>query len=207
LIPPTARIECVGKRHKEPHVSQEEINRRLCTYAATGETVVRLKGGDGVIFGRASEEIDALRAAGIPFSIVPGVTAASSAAAAAGVSLTDRRLGSALIFVTAQRCKGNPPPNWKAVAELGGTAAIYMPGGHESELARELMESGLSVDTPCFVVSRASRPDERVVETTVGGLPAVGPLPAPALLLIGVLSRDAVTSALNKLMNSKSEFI
>ena len=142
LIPPTARVECVGKRHNDRQVTQEEINRRLCEYAAAGQTVVRLKGGDGAIFGRASEEMDALRAAEIPFSIIPGVTAASGAAAAAGVSLTDRRLGSALVFLTAQRCKGNPPPNWKAVAELGGAAAIYMPGGHEAELARELMEGG-----------------------------------------------------------------
>jgi uroporphyrin-III C-methyltransferase/precorrin-2 dehydrogenase/sirohydrochlorin ferrochelatase len=188
LIPPTARVECVGKRHNERQVTQEEINRRLCTYAAAGLTVVRLKGGDGAIFGRASEEMDALGAADIPFSIVPGVTAASGAAAAAGVSLTDRRLGSALVFLTAQRCKGNPPPNWKAVAELGGAVAIYMPGGHEAELARELAEGGLDPATPCFVVARASRADEEVIETTVGQLPEIPKLAAPALLLIGVVT-------------------
>jgi uroporphyrin-III C-methyltransferase/precorrin-2 dehydrogenase/sirohydrochlorin ferrochelatase len=186
LIPPTARIEAVGKRHNEQHVTQQEINRRLCAYAAAGETVVRLKGGDGAIFGRASEEMDALRAAGLSFAIVPGVTAASGAAAAAGVSLTDRRLGSALVFLTAQRCKGNPPPNWNAIAELGGTTAIYMPGGHEDDLARQLMDSGLAADTPCVVVSRASRPDEQVVETTLGQLPGSTKLPAPAILLIGI---------------------
>jgi uroporphyrin-III C-methyltransferase/precorrin-2 dehydrogenase/sirohydrochlorin ferrochelatase len=186
LIPPAARIECVGKRHNEHQVTQEEINQRLCSYAAAGQTVVRLKGGDGAIFGRASEEMEALDRAGIPFSIVPGVTAASGAAAAAGVSLTDRRLGSALVFLTAQRCKGNPRPNWKAAAELGGSAAIYMPGGHEADLARELMEGGLDGATPCFVVSRASRSDEQVIETTVGQLPEIPKLPAPAVLLIGV---------------------
>jgi uroporphyrin-III C-methyltransferase/precorrin-2 dehydrogenase/sirohydrochlorin ferrochelatase len=187
LIPSTARVECVGKRHNERQVTQEEINTRLLEYARAGHTVVRLKGGDGAIFGRASEEMDALRAANVPFAIIPGVTAASGAAAAAGVSLTDRRLGSALVFLTAQRCKGNPPPNWKAVAELGGAAAIYMPGGHEAELAQELMEAGLDASTPCFVVSRASRPDEQVAETTVGELPKLAKLPAPALLLIGVI--------------------
>ncbi|MSO56094.1 MAG: uroporphyrinogen-III C-methyltransferase [Acidobacteria bacterium] len=186
LIPPAARVECVGKRHNEHQVTQEEINRRLCRYAAAGETVVRLKGGDGAIFGRASEEMDALGAADIPFSIIPGVTAASGAAAAAGVSLTDRRLGSALVFLTAQRCKGNPPPNWKALAALGGAAAIYMPGGHEAELVRELIDGGLNPDTPCFVVSRATRPDEQIVETTVGQLPKLPKLPAPTLLLIGI---------------------
>jgi len=185
LIPSTARIECVGKRHNERQVTQQEINRRLCEYGAAGQTVVRLKGGDGAIFGRASEEMDALRAAGISFAIVPGVTAASGAAAAAGVSLTDRRLGSALVFLTAQRCKGNPPPNWKAIADLGGTTAIYMPGGHEDDLARQLIEAGLSAETSCFVVASASRPDEQVIETTLGDLPGLQKLPAPAILLIG----------------------
>lgn len=187
LIPPTARVECVGKRHGERQVTQEDINRRLCEYGAAGQTVVRLKGGDGAIFGRAREEMDALRAAGIPFSIVPGVTAASGAAAAAGVSLTDRRLGSALVFLTAQRCKGNPPPNWKAVAELGGAAAIYMPGGHEADLARELMEAGLAPETPCFVVAKATRADQQVVKTTVEKLGEMPQPPAPAVLLIGVV--------------------
>ena len=104
------------------------------------------------------------------------------------------------MFLTAQRCKGNPPPNWKALAELGGTAAIYMPGGHEDELARELIEGGLAPATPCFVVSRASRPDERVVETTVGELPKLPKLPAPALLLIGVLPAKRVREPFDSLV-------
>lgn len=186
LIPPAARVECVGKRHGERQITQEEINRRLCKYGAAGQVVVRLKGGDGAIFGRASEEMDALRDADVAFSIVPGVTAASGAAAAARVSLTDRRLGSALVFLTAQRCKGNPPPNWKAIAAIGGTAAIYMPGGHEADLARSLIASGMPADTPCVVVGSASRADEQVVETTLGAIPTLQQLPAPALLLIGV---------------------
>ena len=191
LIPPTARVESVGKRHNDRQVTQQEINRRLCDYGAAGHTVVRLKGGDGAIFGRASEEMDALRAAGISFAIVPGITAASGAAAAAGVSLTDRRTGSALVFLTAQRCKGNPPPNWKAIADLGGTTAIYMPGGHEDDLARQLLEAGVAPDTSCVVVAGASRPDERVVETTIGQLSGLQKLPAPAILLIGTAPRSA----------------
>src|SRR4030095_16561891 len=87
LIPSSARVECVGKRHGERQVTQEEISRRLCTYADAGQIVVLLKGGDGAIFGRASEEREALRSRAIPFVIVPGVTAASGAAASAGVSL------------------------------------------------------------------------------------------------------------------------
>jgi uroporphyrin-III C-methyltransferase/precorrin-2 dehydrogenase/sirohydrochlorin ferrochelatase len=193
LIPPTARVECVGKRHGDRQMTQDEINRRLRVYAQAGETVVRLKGGDGTIFGRASEEMDALRAANVPFTIVPGVTAASGAAAAAGVSLTDRRLGSALVFLTAQRCKGNPPPNWKALAALGGAAAIYMPGGHEADLARQLIDAGLPGETPCMVVAKATRPDQQVVETTLAGLPELPLLPAPTLLLIGVVRSDAAS--------------
>jgi len=207
LIPSTARVECVGKRHNERQVTQDEINRRMCAHAKAGVIVVRLKGGDGAIFGRAGEEIDALRAAGIPFSIVPGVTAASGAAAAAGVSLTDRRLGSALVLLTAQRCKGNPPPNWKALADLGGAAAIYMPGGHEAQLAQELMAGGMDSATPCVVVSRATRVDERVVETTVGELPQIGSLPAPAILLIGVLPVPKPASSSEKFIKSKTKFI
>ena len=195
LIPSSARVECVGKRHNERQVTQQEINRRLCAYGAAGQTVVRLKGGDGAVFGRASEEMDALRAAGISFSIVPGVTAASGAAAAAGVSLTDRRLGSALVFLTAQRCKGNPPPNWKAVAELGGTIAIYMPGGHEGDLASQLVSAGLAADTPCFVVASASRPDEQVVETTIGDLHSLPQPPAPAILLIGAVAGSRASAS------------
>jgi uroporphyrin-III C-methyltransferase/precorrin-2 dehydrogenase/sirohydrochlorin ferrochelatase len=187
MVPSTARVECVGKRHNDRQVTQQEINRRLCEYGAAGQTVVRLKGGDGAIFGRASEEMDALRAAGISFAIVPGVTAASGAAAAAGVSLTDRRLGSALVFLTAQRCKGNPPPNWKAIADLGGTTAIYMPGGHEGDLARNLIDAGIARDTACFVVANASRPNEQVIETTLGQLRGIPSVPAPAILLIGTV--------------------
>jgi uroporphyrin-III C-methyltransferase/precorrin-2 dehydrogenase/sirohydrochlorin ferrochelatase len=194
LIPSTSRIECVGKRHGERQMTQQEINRRLCEYGASGQTVVRLKGGDGAIFGRASEEMEALRDADVPFAIVPGVTSASGAAAAAGVSLTDRRVGSALVFLTAQRCRGNPPPDWKAVAALGGTTAIYMPGGHEGDLASQLIDSGIPAETTCFVVASASRPDEQVVETTLGELPQLPKLPAPSLLLIGAMPTGRVSS-------------
>lgn len=204
LIPATARTECVGKRHGERQMTQQEINRRLCAYATAGQTVVRLKGGDGAIFGRASEEMDALQAGGVSYSIIPGVTAASGAAAAAGVSLTDRRIGSALVFLTAQRCKGNPPPNWKAVAELGGTAAIYMPGGHEADLAHQLVESGMAPDTPCFVVAGATRPDQQIIETTLAGMPDLPRIPAPAILLIRALAPKAEPSVIAEKTNKRS---
>jgi uroporphyrin-III C-methyltransferase len=191
LIPPSARVESVGKRHGERQMTQEEINRRMCAYASAGETVVRLKGGDGAIFGRASEEMAALRAAGVAFTIVPGVTAASGAAASAGVSLTDRRAGSAFVFVTAQRCKGNPPPNWKAIAEIGGAVAIYMPGGHEADLSDQLIAAGLSPATTCVVVSRATRSNEQVITSTLGALRSIARPEAPAILLIGLEGVDS----------------
>jgi uroporphyrin-III C-methyltransferase/precorrin-2 dehydrogenase/sirohydrochlorin ferrochelatase len=204
LIPTTAKVECVGKRHGARQTSQDEINARLRTYAGAGLVVVRLKGGDGAIFGRAGEETEALREAGIPYVMVPGVTAASGAASAAGVSLTDRRNGSSLVFITAQRCKGNPPPDWKTVAALGGAVAIYMPGGHEHDLARELMEGGIRPDTPCVVVSRASQRDEQVLTTTVRGLQSAAVMPAPAILLIGV---HGLTDARGRLLTELTEII
>ena len=195
LIPASARVESVGKRHGDTRITQREINRRLCEHAASGRIVVRLKGGDGAIFGRASEEMDALREARVPFSIVPGVTAASSAAAAAGISLTDRRLGAALVFVTAQRCKGNAPPAWDAIAKLGGPIAIYMPGGHEAELSGQLLEAGMAAKTPCVIVSAASRRDEQVVQTTVGEIPRLDQPRAPAILLVAVDPGPAVAES------------
>ena len=195
LIPASARVEGVGKRHGDTRITQREINRRLCEYASSGRIVVRLKGGDGAIFGRASEEMDALREADVPFTIVPGVTAASGAAAAAGVSLTDRRLGAALVFVTAQRCKGNAPPDWQAIAKLGGPVAIYMPGGHEADLSSQLLEAGLSARTPCLIVSAASRPDEQVVQTTLGEIPRLDPPRAPAILLVAVEPSSAAAKS------------
>ena len=188
LIPSTARVECVGKRHNERQVTQQEINRRLCEYGAAGQTVVRLKGGDGAIFGRASEEMDALRAAGISFAIVPGVTAASGAAAAAGVSLTDRRLGSALVFLTAQRCKGNPPPNWKAdrrarrhdrhLHAWRSRGRSRAPADRGGARRRDILLRG----GERVAARRAGRRND--ARTSCPGLPK---LPAPAILLIGAV--------------------
>jgi uroporphyrin-III C-methyltransferase/precorrin-2 dehydrogenase/sirohydrochlorin ferrochelatase len=144
-----------------------------------------LKGGDVAVFGRANEEVDALRAAGIGFEIVPGVTAMSGAAAAAGISLTDRRTTSAVVLVTAQTCKGNARPNWRAIADTGATMAVYMPGDRYELIANELLAAGLDSGTPCRIVSRASQSDESVVTTTIGGLASQERLPAPAVLIVG----------------------
>ena len=189
LVSPNARVLSVGKRHGERHISQDRINALLVEHAREGLTVVRLKGGDVSIFGRANEEIDAMRAAGVASEIVPGVTAMSGAAAAAGISLTDRRTTSAVVLVTAQTCKGNARPDWRAIAEIGASMAVYMPGHRYDLIANELLAGGLHASTPCRIVSRASLPDESQVETTVGALASQERLPAPAVLIIGEVAR------------------
>jgi uroporphyrin-III C-methyltransferase/precorrin-2 dehydrogenase/sirohydrochlorin ferrochelatase len=189
LVSPSARVLGVGKRHGEQHISQDGINALMILHACAGRRVVRLKGGDVSIFGRANEEVDALRAAGIASEIVPGITAVSGAAAATKVSLTDRRTTSAVVLVTAQTCKGNARPNWRAIVDVGATVAVYMPGDRYELIANELLAAGLDPQTPCRIVSRASLPDESQVETTVSDLAAQERLPSPAVLIIGVVAR------------------
>jgi uroporphyrin-III C-methyltransferase len=113
----------------------------------------------------------------------------SGAAAAAGISLTDRRTTSAVVLVTAQTCKGNARPNWRAIANTGATMAVYMPGDRYELIANELLAAGLDSGTPCRIVSRASQPDESVVTTTIGGLASRERLPAPAVLIVGEVGR------------------
>jgi uroporphyrin-III C-methyltransferase/precorrin-2 dehydrogenase/sirohydrochlorin ferrochelatase len=191
LVSQTAHSLSVGKRHGEQHISQDGINALMILHARAGRRVVRLKGGDVSIFGRANEEVDALRAAGVACEIVPGVTAVSGAAAATKVSLTDRRTTSAVVLVTAQTCKGNARPNWRAVVDIGATVAVYMPGDRYELIANELLAAGLDPQTPCRIVSRASLPDESQVETTVSDLAAQQRLPAPAVLIIGKVAAGA----------------
>jgi siroheme synthase len=151
--------------------------------------VVRLQGGDPLVFGRAGEEIAALRAAGIEFEIVPGVTAASAAAAAAQISLTNRRVASKLIFLSAHRCQGEFAADWKTVLTHDATYAIYMPGGNYERIARELLAAGLDGATPCVIVSQASTPSQLILRLDLASLAGVPEPPAPALLLVGEVTR------------------
>lgn len=185
LAPPGALVRSVGKRHGAHHISQEAINALLVDGARAGRVVVRLKGGDVSIFGRANEEIEALSAAGVDVEVVPGVTAVSGAAAAAGVSLTDRATSSAVVLVTAQVCKGNARPDWRALVASGATLAIYMPGQRYDRIAEELLAAGLVPRTPCLLVSRATQPQEVLTDTTVGDLARAALAPAPAMLIVG----------------------
>ncbi len=188
LVPLRAQLYNGGKRCGQKKISQPEVNALMVQYVSEGLTVVRLKGGDPLIFGRAGEEMDALHEAGVEFEVIPGVTAALGAAAAARLSLTDRRWASKLIFLSGHSCAGKAKTDWRSVASSGATIVVYMPGGNCAELAAELCSAGMGDETPCVIVSHASTPQEQICRTTLGKLPEVPPLPAPALLVIGAVA-------------------
>jgi uroporphyrin-III C-methyltransferase len=187
LARPHARVENVGKRCGAKGITQAEINERMIEAARRGLRVVRLHGGDPAIFGRLAEEIDALEAADVPFEVVPGITAGSAAAAALGVSLTDRRKSSRVILVSGHRATQAAPDqtDWKEVAREDATLVIYMPGNNFTSLARELLAAGLSRAIPAIVVSHATTPQQRHCRATLGTLHDVPRLDSPAVLLIG----------------------
>jgi uroporphyrin-III C-methyltransferase len=209
LIPQTAECIDVGKRAGFRLLTQQNINSLLLSNAAKHKIVVRFKGGDPLLFGRAAEEIQALREAKIDFEVIPGISAAFGAAAAAKVSLTDRRLSSHVLFTTFSRA-----PEAKFLPGIGLTAdttvVVYMPGPDYAEVSRWLQDAAVSPDTPVLVISKASHPDQSQHATTVAGLSHQAPLPAPALLLVGRVAAsatDATTATdLNWLTESLPDF-
>jgi uroporphyrin-III C-methyltransferase len=184
LITPNAEVIDIGKRCGQKLLTQDEINALLVAAAATHEIVVRLKGGDPLIFGRAAEEIRALRGAGIDFEVVPGITAALGAAAAAGISLTDRRAASQIVFATFSRDPHNQVVDWSSIGSTT-TLALYMPGPDYGEVARRLLDAGLPNDLHCVIVSNATAPQQQIRWTSLSRLSYEEKLPAPALLIIG----------------------
>jgi uroporphyrin-III C-methyltransferase len=191
LIPVTAQVHNVGKRCGKKKILQEEINYLMVALAESGLRVVRLKSGDPLIFGRAGEEIEALRRANIPFEIVPGVTSAMGAAAAAQIPLTYRRTSSALVFITAHQAPGAEAANWSKLAGSGATLVIYMPGRNYSEVVAKLKSAGLADETPCAVISRATTPQQRTHRSTIAELSRAPKLAAPTLLVVGEVVRFA----------------
>jgi uroporphyrin-III C-methyltransferase len=187
LIPRTATVISVGKRCGDARVTQEEINDLMISYATSGRTVVRLKSGDPMLFGRAGEEIDALRAASVEFEVVPGISTAFAAAAALQASLTDRRTAARVLFSTGHRALGN--------SSEGTTHVIYMPGSDYGLLARKLLAEGFAPTTACAVVSAVSLEEQRVLRTMVSELPNVVPPPAPSVLLVGDVLNKSDESA------------
>jgi uroporphyrin-III C-methyltransferase len=196
LVSRDAQLIDVGKRAGKKLLTQEEINSLLVNYATINRIVVRLKGGDPLLFGRAGEEIEALRVAGVEFEIVPGITAAIGAAAGAKISLTDRRVASQVLFATFSRGETehflDGGLKWAAVTPET-TIAIYMPGTHYGEVADRLVENGLSPETPCVVVSQATRAEQQVRWTNVAALGSEAQLPAPSILLVGRVATQSVT--------------
>ncbi len=186
LANPAAEIIPVGKRCGQPRITQAGIHALMLLHAGRGASVVRLKSGDPLVFGRANEEIEALRGARIPFEIVPGITAAFAVAAALETPLTDRNSASKLILATAHHAHGKPQAvAWEGAFPAESTLVLYMPGRDFAALSASLIDSGIAPATPVAAVSKASTPQQRVVWTTVAGLPASSPGEAPLLLLIG----------------------
>ena len=183
-IPPAAQVVDVGKRAGRKLLTQDEINALLIDYAKSKTTVVRLKGGDPTIFGRAGEEIEALRRARIEYEIVPGITAALGAAAAAGISLTDRRVASQILITTFSRDADASPMDWSSVTPTT-TLVLYMPGAEYAAVAEWMRNGGLPDDLPCVIVSNASGPQQIIRWSNVGRLASEERLPAPALLIAG----------------------
>ncbi len=191
LAPTGAEIRNVGKRCGKKIISQEEINFLMVTLAASGLQVVRLKGGDPLVFGRVGEEIAALREANVDFEIVPGITAALGAASSAQIPLTHRQSSHALVFLAGHSARGADRTNWSALVALEATLVIYMPGHDYSEIARKLRSAGLSDETPCAIISRATTSGERVIPISIDNLGTAPRFPAPTLLVIGDVLRHA----------------
>lgn len=180
-----AQVHNVGKRCGKKNIQQEEINFLMIALADSGLSVVRLKSGDPLIFGRAGEEIESLRRAQIPYEIVPGITSALGAAAAAEIPLTHRRASSALVFVTAHQASESEAVKWNKLVNSGATLVIYMPGPNYSGIAGKLTAAGVRGETPCAIVSRATTRLQQTHRTSVAELARAPHLPAPTLLIVG----------------------
>ncbi len=187
LASPSAEIIPVGKRCGQPRITQAEIHVLMLQHARAGSSVLRLKSGDPLVFGRAGEEIAALTEADIPFEIVPGITTAFAVAASLKTPLTDRSSASKLILATAHHAAGKLTlsPSWSGAFPEDSTLVIYMPGRDFAALAASLIASGIASTTPCAAVSKASTPEEQVTATTLASLATAEIGPAPVILLIG----------------------
>ncbi len=191
-----ALVTSVGKRCGRPRITQAGIHKLLIDSARGGHSVVRLKSGDPLIFGRAGEEVDALRAAGVAFKIVPGITAALAAGASLSLPLTDRNSASKLIFLTGHHAMGkdDDKPVWSGPLPDDATLVVYMPGRDLSRLQGELFRSGMAGEIPCCAISNAAKPQQSYALARLVGLEKIVCGPAPLLLLIGpaveVLFRD-----------------
>ena len=178
----------VGKSRSQHSVPQDQIEQLMVDEARKGQRVVRLKGGDPFVFGRGGEELEAMRKAGVPVFVVPGITAAIGCAASAGIPLTHRDHAQSVTFVTAQEKPGGVAPDWKRLAGPNQTLAVYMGAGRAADTAASLIEAGRDPATPVAIVENGSRPDERVINGSLadlGDMVARANLMGPALLFVG----------------------
>lgn len=199
LAPPSARLVSVAKARARHTMPQEEINALLIRHARAGRQVVRLKGGDPFIFGRGGEEAEAARAAGILVEVVPGVSAANGACAAAQIALTHRDAASIVSFVAGQ-CKGLAEQDWAGLAGKGRTLVIYMGIATAGQIAEKLMADGLAPDMPVAVIENGARANMRVLRGLLAGLPELVErerVVSPALIVIGEVTarEDAAVAA------------
>lgn len=187
LARPNARLISVAKSRSRHTMAQEEINALLVREALAGHDVVRLKGGDPFVFGRGGEEAEACRAAGVPVEVVPGISAALGAAAAAQIPLTHRSSASIVSFVAGQ-CKGLTDQDWSGLAGKGRTLVIYMGVATSEAIAEKLIADGLAPETPLAVIENAARASMRVLRSPLAGLAdlvARKKVKSPALIIIG----------------------
>ena len=187
----------VGKRCGKFATAQQFINKRLVDAARKYRVVVRLKGGDPMLFGRAQEEIAALEAAAVPYEVVPGVTSALAAAAEAGVSLTQRGVARTVAFVTPRVGEGEVSSNWARSAASVDTAVIYMGAGQAEEVTAALIAAGAPRDTPVLVAENATLPQARRIALTLEELPQIAcyGITGPTLIMVGRAFADALTAS------------
>lgn len=184
---PDAQLISVAKRRARHTLPQEQINALLIREAKNGRDVVRLKGGDPLIFGRGGEEAEDAKSAGVPVEIIPGISAANGAAAATQIALTHRENSSIVSFVAGQ-CKGLSDQDWSGLAGKGRTLVIYMGVKTAPQIAEKLMADGLAPDTPLAVIENAARGNMRVLHGLLAGLPSLvisKRVKSPALIVIG----------------------
>ena len=192
---PRTRMISVAKRRSRHTMPQAQINALLVNEALAGNDVVRLKGGDPFVFGRGGEEAEACRAAGLPVEVVPGISAALGAAAAAQIPLTHRNSASIVSFVAGQ-CKGLTDQNWAGLAGKGRTLVIYMGVATSEAIAEKLIEDGLSPEMPVAVIENATKAGMRVLRSELAGLPALvqgARVKSPALIVVGEVAAETET--------------
>jgi uroporphyrin-III C-methyltransferase len=191
LVSRNAKLHDVGKRAGRKSTRQEEIHFLMIELARQGFQVVRLKGGDPLVFGRAGEEIAALRKAGIEFEVVPGVTAAFAAAASVEIPLTLRQTASSLLIMTGQFVDDRSVPDLRAIVASGTTIALYMPNANSRATVEKLIDAGLGRQTPCALISRASTAAQQTTLTTLEKLGANSTHAKPSILILGEVVRMA----------------